>query len=444
MKTADAPQRALSFDDNPPLSLPLRYFLSAPLFAALAAALLAWQGPAALLSRWSPQTLALTHLLVLGCLSMTMIGALLQILPVVAGITVPRAGKVGAAVHAGLCLGTLLLAAAFWLEQTLLFRAAMALLLAALLLFLGACTVGMWRQHTPGSGAVVAGVRLALASLAVTMVLGGMLAGAFAWPGATDWPLLRLTDLHAMWGLQGWVGLLVVAIAFQVVPMFMVTPPYPPLLTGAYTTAMFLLLTAASLSSGLTGPSRTFHEACVLLLGAGYGAFGGCTLYLLARRTRPTADPTTLYWRTAMASLLAALAAWLWPGDAGSNARPLLLGVLLVVGFAQSAIHGMLYKIVPFLTWYHLRDAAPGPGCKLPGINKIIPEQHARRQFWSHLLALLLLAGACYRPELLARPAALLMCAACLWLWYNLAAAARLYWRLRAAPDTFLPVRAPT
>ena len=35
MKPLDAPQRALSFGDNPPLSLPMRFFLSAPLFAAL-------------------------------------------------------------------------------------------------------------------------------------------------------------------------------------------------------------------------------------------------------------------------------------------------------------------------------------------------------------------------------------------------------------------------
>lgn len=442
MKPFDAPRRALSFDDNPPLSLPLRFFLSAPLFAALAAALLAWQGPDALISRWSPHTLALTHLMVLGCLSMTMIGALMQILPVVAGITVPRAGVVGAAVHAGLCAGTLLLASAFWLEQTWLFRGAMALLLATLLLFLSACTVGMWRQHAPGAGAVMAGIRLALAALAVTMVLGGLLAGAFAWPGATGWPLARLTDLHAMWGLQGWVGLLVIAIAFQVVPMFMVTPPYPALLTGAYTTIMFLLLTAASLSSGLQGPARVFHDACTVLLGAGYGVFGACTLYLLARRTRPTADPTTLYWRTAMASLLAALVVWLWPAE--SNARPLLLGVLLVAGVAQSAIHGMLYKIVPFLTWYHLREEAPGPGHKLPGINKIIPESRAKWQFWIHAAALLLLVAACFRPDALARPAAALMCVACLSLWYNLATAARLYWRLRPASSSPLSATAPT
>ncbi|WP_432378983.1 permease [Duganella sp. P38] len=419
MKPLDAPQRVLSFGGNPPLSLPLRYFLSAPLFAALAAALLAWQGEAALLTRWSPLTLAITHLMVLGCLSMTMIGALLQMLPVVAGIEVPRAHPVGAVVHVCLCAGTLALAAAFWQGSPPLFRIAMALLLAGLMLFVGACTVAMWQYHLPGSGAVVAGIRLALASLVLTMILGGMLASAFAWPGMVRLAAQRLTDLHAMWGMLGWVGLLVIAIAFQVVPMFMLTEPYPKFLTGAYATWMFVLLVAASLSSAWTGPGATLHMACLVLLAVGYALFGAVTLYLLARRKRPRADPTTLHWRTAMASLLAALVVWLWPAATPSNAMPLAVGVLLIAGFGLSAICGMLYKIIPFLTWYHLQEARGVSGRKPPNINQIIPERHAQWQYGAHLAGLLLLLGACYQPALV-RPGAVLLCTACIGLWLNL------------------------
>jgi hypothetical protein len=439
MKPADAPQRVLSFADNPPLSLPMRYFLSAPLFAGLAAGLLLWHGPDALTSRWSPLTLALTHLMVLGCLSMTMVGALLQMLPVVAGIAIPQVGRTGALVHAGLCAGTLLLAAAFWLEQAMLFRLALAVLLPTLLLFIGACAVGLWRLHVPGAGAVVAGIRLALAALVTTVALGAMLAAAFAWPGDGALPLQRLTDLHAMWGLLGWVGLLVIAIAFQVVPMFMLTEPYPKRMTGGFMTALLLLLAAASLSGGLPGGAQHFHQASLMLLAAGYALFGATTLYLLARRKRPASDPTTLYWRTSMSCLLAAVGLWLWPESASAAGTTLALGVLLIAGFALSAVNGMLYKIVPFLAWYHLQDAVRGSGRKLPGVNKIIPERSARWQYIAHLAALALLLGACARPELLARPAAALMCLACLGLWLNLWTAARLYWQLRAIPNTSSP-----
>ena len=433
-----APRRALSFDSNPPLSLPLRYFLTAPLFAALAAALLAWQGEAALLTRWSPLTLALTHLMVLGCLSMTMIGALLQMLPVVAGTAVPRVGRVGAAVHLALGAGTVLLACAFWFGRPAWFALAMLLLLSALLLFVGACTVGLWHEHAGGSGAVVAGIRLALTALVVTAALGGMLAGAFAWPSVQHLPLQRLTDLHAMWGLLGWVGLLVIAVAFQVVPMFMLTEPYPPLLRGAYMMVMFLLLAAASVSSGLPGAGLAFRQVCLALLAAGYALFAGVTLHLLARRKRPTADATTLYWRLAMGSLVAGLALWLWPDTQAQNARPLAIGVLLIVGFALSAINGMLYKIVPFLAWYHLQDAAAARGRKLPAVGKIIPQRLANLQLAVHAAALALLVAACYRPALV-RVAAALMCAACVGLWLNLCWAATL--ARRGSPNADHAVR---
>lgn len=433
MKPADAPLRVLSFDDNPPYTLPMRFLLSAPLFALLAATLLFWQGGAAFGSRWSAPALAMTHLMVLGCLAMAMIGALLQLLPVVAGARVPRVRPVAILVHAGLCAGTLLLAAAFLLQLRWLFWLAALPLAAALLLFLSACTVGLWQQHVPGVAAVVSGIRLSLASLVPTMVLGGLLASAFAWPADVLLPLQRLTDLHAMWGLLGWVGLLVMAIAFQVVPMFMLTEPYPRFLTQGFTSALFLLLAAAALSSGLGGPAEQFHAACLALLTAGYALFAAVTLRLLARRRRPRADATTLYWRTAMASLLGALALGWWQRIAPSNAGPLAAGVLLIAGFALSAVNGMLYKIVPFLSWYHLQEAAASSGRKLPGVNHMISDRLGQWQFILHAAALLFLLGACYAPAMLARPAAALMGAACLGLLFNLGAPVLLYWQLRPA-----------
>lgn len=430
-------QRALALDQNPPLSLPMRYFLSAPLYAALAALLLCWQGEAALVSRWSPATLALTHLLTLGCLSMAMVGALLQLLPVVAGIALPHATAVGRGVHLALCAGTLLLAAAFWLQRGWLFQCAMLTLLAALLALLAACTMGLWRQQPGGADATVAAIRLALAALAVTLVLGGLLAGALAWPRASALSAARLTDVHALWGLFGWVGLLVVGVAFQVVPMFMVTEPYPAWLTRSYTTILFLLLLACSIGASLE-PARAhwLQRALGWLVVGGYGVFAAVTLALLARRKRPRADPTTLFWRGAMVCLLGALVLWLAPAAAGGG-QSLAPGVLFIAGFALSTVNGMLYKIVPFLTWYHLQQTI---GRDAPNVNQIIPERHARLQFALHLLAVSLLLAACYWPAPLARPAGALLAASSLLLWFNLLRAMGLYRRLRhTAPAPLRP-----
>ena len=425
-------QRALSFEHNPSLSLPLRFLLCAPLFAALAAAVLLWQGEAAFASRWTPGMLAATHLLTLGCVSMAIIGALLQLLPAVAGIGLPQSR--GRTVHAGLCAGTLLLAAGFLSGQPALFALAMALLLPSLLLMLARCASGLWQQHAAGAGAMMAAIRAALAALAVTTVLGALLGSQFAWPGSASLPLLPLTDLHAMWGMLGWAGLTVVGVAYQVVPMFQVTETYPDWLTRGLSTWLFLLLVAVSIASRLDqAPARHFTQAGMALGAAGYGAFAAVAIALLLRRKRPRPEPSTLFWYTSVGSLLAACVLGLLPWDAADAGLPLALGALLLAGFALSVINGMLYQIVPFLLWYHLQSTLPG-GCRsVPGVRKIIPEAWAQRQFGLHLTALALLLAACQRPDLLARPAAGMMLISCLALIFNLGYALRLYWRLRGA-----------
>lgn len=404
-------QRTLRLDLTPPLALPMRFFLTVPAFALLAAVLLLWQGEMALASRWSSVTLALAHLLTLGCLGMAMIGALLQILPVMAGIAVAGGARAGRALHGGLCAGTLLLAGAFLTGMPLLFVAAMALLGGAFVLLIGCCTVGLWRQFPGGADASLTAIRLALAALAVTVVLGLLLAATFAWPGRLPLPAPRLADLHAMWGLFGWTGLLVIGVAFQVVPLLLVTRCYPRWLTGGFSTALFLLLVGASL------PVAAFRLPSLALLCAGFATFAGATLCLLARRRRPKADAPMLFWCTAMASLLAALACGLAPP---SPAIEMARGVLLVAGFALSTINGMLYRIVPFLAWYHARHARSPQGVALPAIHRIIPDAHARFQYLLHAAALLLLAGACGWPALLARPAAAALGLSCVVLWINL------------------------
>ena len=386
-------QRVLSFEHTPPLSLPLRFFLSAPLFALLAGAVVLWQGPDAFASRWSPAALAATHLITLGVLSMTMIGALLQILPVVAGVAIACPRLSANVMHALLCSGAVLLAGAFYWSVPLLFKLALPLLVLALVWLLTACASGLWRAPRTAAAATLSGIRMALGALLPTLILGAALAAGLAW--ALPVPLFLLTDLHVLWGLFGWIGLLLIGVALQVIPMFQITPLYPAWITRGLSRFVLLLLIADSIARIEGHWLQAVFEALLL---AACGAFALVTLTLLARRKRPAPDATTLFWRTAMASLLACAALWFAPLDA--TARPLILGILFLLGFAYSAVIGMLYKILPFLLWYHWQEQAAGR--TVPRMKLIIPERHAVAQFWSHLAALLLLGAAVVWPLALA------------------------------------------
>lgn len=407
-------QRKLELDQSPALATVLRYFLATPLFALLAGLLFIWQGEAALQSRWSPVTLALTHLLTLGVLGMSMTGALIQILPVVAGCAPPRVDSMARKVHFLLAAGALTLAGAFLASQAWMFGLAVALLAPALLWFIASVAIGMWHMVPDGAAPMAATIRLALAALLVTVVLGALLGMQFARPGSVGLPLMRLTDVHAMWGLFGWCGLLLAGVAFQVLPMFQVTPLYDGRLERYLGLAVVLALVLNSVADDLA-------SAVVLSLAA--ALFAAATLRLLGRRTREP-DAMTLFWRLAMVCLLAAVCLWAAPSDTAGAGQPLAPWVLVIAGFVYSAINGMLYKIVPFLLWQH-RQSHPTPGQRVLPVKFIIPDAVARRQFYLHAAAVLLLVAACWFPESLARAAGVALAVSALSLGWNLVKARR-------------------
>jgi len=427
-------RRALSFDNSPALSVPLRFFLNAPIFAMLAGVLLLWAGPQAFESRWAPATLAWTHLLTLGVLASVMMGALMQILPVATGISILAPRLTACLVHACLTLGTLALAAAFLLAQPSLFGAALGLLALAFAWLLAAWAGAFWRHRKSmpeDTKEVLLATRLALLSLLATVVLGGLLAAGFAW--ALPLPITRLTNIHAAWGLMGWVSLLVIGIAYQVIPIFQATELYPRLVTRWLAPLIFTLL--ALWTAGVLLLSLADHialRAITTLLGATYIAFAGTTFYLLWIRKRPKADATTLFWRTAMISIAGCVPVWLAQVATGSD-YSLLLGVLFIAGFAWSAVNGMLYKILPFLLWYHAQRKLAIASRLVPKVKDIIPDAIAVKQFWAHFPALLLLIAASMRPALFTHAAGVAFTISAAWLGWNMASALALYLNTRNA-----------
>jgi hypothetical protein len=424
-------QRVLSFEQAPPISIPLRYFLSAPLFAFAAGLLLAWSGPDALVSRWSPITLSLTHLLTLGFLAMAMMGALLQMLPVVAGADVPAVRMTAGVVHLFLLLGTIVLCAAFWRTTPVFFKTAVVLLSVAFVWLLAATLYAVMTAHNKND--TLASMRLALASLMVTVVLGVALASAFAWSLGVPFPLL--VRLHAAWGLVGWISLLIIGVALQVVPMFQVTPVYPMLISRWLTWGLFALLTLWSVANIAKPDTAAWYGPLLsVCIAGGLALFSLTTLYLLWKRKRPVSDPTTSFWRIGLASLLLSALVWiageLVPDIATQPLYPLLLGVLFIAGFAYSIVNGMLYKIVPFLVWYHLQSRIEKGQGKAPNVKKIVTDQAANRQCVAHAVALVIMLAAVFWPQLFARLAGGAFAVSALWLWINLFAATLTYRRI--------------
>lgn len=419
-------QALLSFDRAPPFGAPLRFFLTAPVFAVLAGLLLLWSGPDLFASRWTPEALALTHLITAGFMLQTMLGALFQLLPVVAGANMARPLLVARLVHGALTVGTLLLVAGFLTYEPLAFRLAVLFLGAGATLFIAAA--GHALHGIPTTSPTIRGLRLALVGLAVTVAFGLLLAASLGWSLAL--PLAQLTDIHLGWGFVAWGCALLAAVGYVVVPMFQLTPSYPGWF-GRHFASLVLgvaaLWTVADLA-GWTLPSAALGAAVVLCA----AAFAIVTLSIQWRSKRAKLDPTQVYWRVAMFSALAACALWLAasaiPALAGWQGWPLLFAALLLLGGFMSVIVGMLYKIVPFLVWLHLQNLGRGR-VLAPNMKKVLAEAHMRKQMYAHFAAVALFLGAVVWPQGLAYPAGAALVLANGWLVRNLLSALGVYRR---------------
>ena len=143
---------------------PLRFFLTAPLFAVLAGLLIAVDGGDLFASRWTPGALAATHLITVGFMLQTMLGALIQILPVLAGVDLIRPLRLAQVVHVGLSAGALLLVAGFLFGQPLLLSSAALVLCLSVLIFLAVVVRAM--AGVPSSSPTIRGIKFALFGLA--------------------------------------------------------------------------------------------------------------------------------------------------------------------------------------------------------------------------------------------------------------------------------------
>ncbi|TWI12497.1 hypothetical protein [Aerolutibacter ruishenii] len=370
----------LSIEQAPASWTPRLFLLTASAWAGAAGGMLVFEGAVALTSRWGSATLALVHALTLGFLGNAMFGSLLQFLPVAAGVPV-RGGRSGALLlHGLLNLGTFVLVVALRWPQAcpawwggVMLVGAFALL--ASLVLPGVSGVAAKRFLHWGLGGAVAG-GLVTAGLGLLLALG--LSGLVAVP------LRPLTDVHAAWGVLGWVVVLLASVSRVVGPMFQGMAVLRERWQAFWMTGMLAVL-AAGLVAAFQGLTPPWFRMGVGLGGLLFAATG---LLMQARAPKLRKVPLTGFWLAGLSATAAGAVMLLVDGSPGMLAGVLAIGIglpLLVVG--------MQLEIVAFLGWIRLHRRC-GKGVRLPGVQLLLPERDKYAVLALHVAAAAMLATA--------------------------------------------------
>jgi hypothetical protein len=364
-----------------PMSLPFRYFGAAAAFQLAAwGVLFVFADELASFEGGLGPVFAALHLVTLGVLAMTAIGATLQLLPVATRQPV-RALWAVKLVWWTLVPGILAFTAAAGSYRAELIGPGAVLVVFALVVY--AVLLFKNLREAKGMRMVVLHGWAALACLLALAATGLALVARYEHGLALDHVAFR--NAHLVLAVYGFMGLLAVGLSSFLLPMLaLAPPPAQRISTMVLSSALVGIVLAAF---GFTQVGALFGLAAAI-------AHVASMERSLRARLRQPLGPGFLLIRVSWACLVAslALAALGFPGGV------LLFGLALIPGWLLTLLLGVMQRILPFLASVHASSAARGT----PLISAMTPARLLAAHSALHLLALVtLLVAVSFKQEIL-------------------------------------------
>jgi len=387
----------MSFNALPPIDIPFRFFVTAIAFMMGLAVFVFWTGESLWLSRWHPSMLALTHGFTLGFITPVMMGALLQMLPVVAGVGLNNVQSIGRFCYPVHFIGTGLLMWGFVAVEPMQYSIKILAIICLGLSFtyyifsIVRAIIQYSSQQLHKSivshNPTVMIIGYSILALFITVILGIIIqmqsAGFMLLP--TIYSDKALTNIHALWGGIGWIALLILAVSLQVIPMFHVAPSFPPFSAKLIPVILLLSLINMLIFPHLVEPALNVLLVMFLL-------FNFVLLHVISRRKRKIPDMSINAWRLAAYALSAIVVLYYFPEhwlpEIVIAKKSLLLSAAFLYFYLLTIILGMLCKILPFLSYTHLqqRCLTNFDGMKfLPNMHDLLNKKSAGILFYCHV-----------------------------------------------------------
>jgi len=342
----------LAMEGTPSLRLPGEHFAAALFFLCAGSIGLVWIAPELAAGLYlSPHVAGVTHCFTLGWLSMTIFGAMYQLLPVALGVSI-RSERAGHVSFCAFAPGVALFASGVAFSSVVLRNIGITLIAIGVTCLI--VNVALSLRKVADRDVIWGAIVIALSFLTVTFAMGALLAQNLHAGFLGDWRVTVLaTHLHV--ALIGWVLVMIVGISHRLLPMFL-------LAHGADTRWTFRSL--ALLASGVVVLAlgillgRSIEPNIVpwmglLLIESGIFCFLRQAWLFFKARKRPRLDAGLRHAATALlflatCTVVAPVVLATGIGYRRLDTAYVMLGLL---GGLTLYVIGQFYKIVPFLTW---------------------------------------------------------------------------------------------
>ncbi len=298
--------------------------------------------------------IALVHMMTLGWISFSILGAFFIVAPLALRLDMPerRADYVAYALAA---IGLVGMAGHLWIEQYAGMAWSAATVAAGILYMTVRIALSMRRAKVPG--AVKLHVVLACVNFWIAASMGLLIACdkvEHFLPGF----VLSNVFAHAHLAAVGWAVMMVAGIGYRMLPMWF--PSKMPSGRSVY-------LSAVLLEGGVVGIFVTLLLRSALapvfasLIASGLAAFGGHVVWMLRRRVSrpidaPRPDFALLHGAAAAASLVAAtilgFVILLRPASPVMLRAAAAYGVLGLIGFLAQIVIAMEARLLPMIAWF--------------------------------------------------------------------------------------------
>ncbi len=373
---------------SPPFRIVSKYFIASIFSFVILNFMLLFNYHSITGHHFQPKILSINHIATLGFITMIIFGAMFQLVPVV--LEVKLFSSFLAEIQFWIySTGVILLVYKFWnFDSSLSFLFPALLLSLVMIIFSINIILSMIRVKSWN----ITGTYIASA---IFWLLITALAGYFLSKNL-DKPFIRINhlqylNLHAITAYIGWVGMIIMGVSFKLIPMFTLSHGYKMTLAK---------ISLVIINAGLLGANWIMHYPETGFYTKIFGSliFIGFVLYLIQifiifkKRIRKKLDIGLKF--SAIAFVLMGIVSVLnysflfFDYESIANLT-IVYGILVTLGTFGMLIVGQMYKIVPFLVWYHKYGSKVGLE-KVPMLKDMFNEKLAEGQLVLMLIGIIL------------------------------------------------------